>query len=85
MNDALAIDNYLMYRLAPDMRLLFEARLLLEPELKLRLHSQKEVMAIAERYGREQLRQHIQAAEARVFVQPRFSDFQNRIKQLFGL
>ena len=50
------IDRYLLDKLSPASRLLFEARLLIDPTLKLRVEWQQKLYSIIKRSGRRQMK-----------------------------
>lgn len=64
--------------------LVFEARLLLEPELADRLLWQQKTYAIVQDYGRTQLKKEIEQVHHQLFTQPRHISFSQKIRLLFS-
>ncbi len=77
------LDNYLRQQLNPEEALLFEARLVLEPELQETFRWQQRTHDLVRAYGRQQLRREIQSAQQKVFQQPEHRRFQQTIRRLF--
>ncbi len=64
--------------------LVFEARLLLEPELADKLVWQQKTYAVIQQYGRRQLKQEIEAVHQQLFTQPQHLTFSQKIRLLFS-
>lgn len=63
--------------------LVFEARLLLDPELKYKMRWQQKTYSIVRQYGRQQLRQEIEAVHRQLFNRPEHAGFRQKIMRLF--
>lgn len=69
---------------APDEeRLLFEAKLLLDPELREDAHWQQKTYGIIRNYGRQQLRQELEQAHQTLFTVPQHQRFRDKVLELF--
>jgi hypothetical protein len=78
------IEAYLMRRSDPGDMLVFEAHLLLRPELSEKLQWQRETYQYIKNYGRDQLKQEIEAVHQQLFTQPQHTSFGQKIRQLFS-
>ena len=78
------LDNYLQQQLKPEEVLLFEARLVLEPELRDALRWQRRTHSLVRAYGRQQLRREIQSAQQKVFHRPEHRGFRQTILCIFS-
>ena len=78
------IDRYLLDKLSPASRLLFEARLLIDPTLKLRVEWQQKLYSIIKRSGRRQMKSEVARIHHRLFSDPDKSEFQTTVLQLFS-
>jgi hypothetical protein len=77
------IETHLLHRVEPGDALVFEAKLLLDTELLEKLQWQKETYRIVKAYGRNQLKQEIEAVHQRLFTQPEHLSFSQKIRRLF--
>ena len=77
------IEAHLMQRSEPGDQLVFEARLLLEPELGEKTQWQREAYRIVKLYGRDQLKQEIEAVHQKLFTQKKHLRFSQKISRLF--
>ena len=64
--------------------LVFEAKMLLEPELKEKVIWQQKTYQIVRQYGHEQLRQEIASAHQKLFSEERHQSFRQKIMRLFS-
>ena len=78
------IDHYLLDKLSPASRLLFEARLLIDPTLKLRVEWQQKLYSIIKRSGRRQMKSEVALVHRQLFSDPAKRDFQLSVFQLFS-
>ncbi|RYD56037.1 MAG: hypothetical protein EOP56_13970 [Sphingobacteriales bacterium] len=60
-----------------------EVRLMLEPELKQKLHWQQYTHQLVCLYGRKKLRDEIEAVHQKLFTDPDHTGFQKRISAIF--
>ena len=84
-NDTLKIDRYLHNDMKTGDALVFEARLLLQPDLQEKLLWQQKTYTLVQNYGRQQLKQEIEVAHHQLFNQPKHRRFAEKIKALFNL
>jgi len=76
-------EEYLSNRLSPEDRLIFEARILIDPVLKMNVFLQKKIYSLVRAYGRKQLKSELQSIEHRLFQSPEKIEFQQRVSQIF--
>jgi hypothetical protein len=63
--------------------LVFEAQMLLDPELCDKVLWQKKTHGIIQTYSRRQLRKEIDAVHQKLFTQPEHTSFRQKIRRLF--
>lgn len=84
-SDTQQIDRYLLQQLPAGDKLVFDAKLMLCPELKDTMEWQRKVHQLIQLRGRQQLKAQIKTVEQMVFSQPEYSSFRQKISRLFGL
>jgi len=84
-NDTLQIEQYLDNSLKHGDALVFEARLLLNPELADNVQWQQKTYTLIKGYGRRQLKQEIDAVHRQLFTDPKHQRFSQKIRELFNL
>ena len=67
----------------PGDALVFEAKLLLEPELREKTRWQQEAYRMIKLYGRDQLKREIEAIHQKLFTQSEHMSFSQKIRRLF--
>jgi hypothetical protein len=77
------IDRYLLGKMSIASRLLFEAKLLIDPTLKLRLEWQQRLYSIIKSSGRRQMKSEVTRIHHQLFNDPAKAEFQSTIFQLF--
>jgi hypothetical protein len=82
-SDTRLIENYIQKQLPPSDQLVFEARLLLSPELSETLKWQQQVQQLVKLHGRKQLKAQIKLVEQKVFTEPAHQTFRDRLYRLF--
>ncbi|WP_417366750.1 hypothetical protein [Flavobacterium beibuense] len=82
-NNTVMTDNYLNGECSGEEKVLFEARLLLEPDLKENLHWQKTTRAIVQQYGRQQLKAEVEQVAHHVFTAGKYVSFREKVFSLF--
>ncbi len=65
-------------------RLLFEARLILQPRLYDKLKWQQQTYKLIKHYGRSNLKKEIAAAEDMLFTQSTYQSFKSKIFSIFN-
>ncbi|WP_345954690.1 hypothetical protein [Mucilaginibacter sp. PAMB04168] len=78
------IDSYLLGQMPPADKLVFDAKLMLCPELQQTADCQQKVHQLVKLRGRQKLKARIQEAEQKVFSQPEYSGFRQRVWRLFN-
>jgi hypothetical protein len=81
--EAEQIEAHLLKLSNPDDALVFEARLLLEPELHEKVQWQKETYNIIKTYGRNQLKKEIEAVHQKLFNHAEHQSFGQKVRRLF--
>lgn len=82
-NNTIVIDHYLHGKPSFADKLLFEARLAVDPVLKSDFHFQKKTHRLLKMYHREKLREELEALHQELFNDPNKMDFRQSISQLF--
>ena len=77
------IEAHLLRLSEPGDALVFEARLMLEPELRDKMHWQQKTYNIIKQYSRQQLKQEIDAVHRQLFNRPEHAGFRQKIMRLF--
>lgn len=84
LNEIKNIEDYLFLTAEPEERVLFEARMLLQPELKQNVSVQQMIYEMIRLYSRKQLKQEIENVHRQLFEKPVHKDFANRIRRYFS-
>jgi hypothetical protein len=63
--------------------LVFEARMIVDPNLAREVSLQKEAYAIIHQYGRRKLKAELEAVHQQLFTEPQYSTFRQKIMALF--
>ena len=82
-NELRLIEDYLTANGAPADQVLFEARLILQPDLKDNVYWQERTYGLIQQYGRQQLRSEIAKVHETLFSAPEHQSFRQRILRLF--
>lgn len=78
------IEGYLFGKLSPASRLLFEARMLINPILRQDVENQRRLYAIVKQHGRRGVKSEVTRIHYQLFNDPLKEDFQSRIFGLFS-
>ncbi|HVW15400.1 MAG TPA: hypothetical protein VHB54_16330 [Mucilaginibacter sp.] len=78
------IEAHLLRLSEPGDKLVFEARLLLEPELRDKMHWQQKTYALVKKYGREELKKEIEAIHQQLFTEQKHISFRQKIIGIFS-
>jgi hypothetical protein len=84
MNETAHIEQYILGKLAPEDRLLFEATLLIDDELAEKTMLQQQLHEVILLSGRRQLRKELAAIDRKVFRDRKYSRFQRKILSIFN-
>ena len=82
-NETRQIDEHLSGRMNTGDALVFEAKLLLKPELGDKVLWQQKTHAIITHFGRRQVKNEIEAIHQRLFTSPEHHSFSQKIRRLF--
>lgn len=77
------IELYLLGQMKPATKLVFEARLLIDPLLKFKVQCQQKVYTIIRQSGRRELKSEIERVHQQLFHDFSKKDFQHNIYKLF--
>lgn len=78
------IEAYLLHQTTPAERLLFEAKLMLQPGLTEDVQLQQETYRLVKQYGRKKIREEIEAVHRKLFSEPQHKSFREKIARLFS-
>lgn len=78
------IENYLLGNGHPSSKLVFDARLLLDPMLALRMNWQRKLYSIITLSGRRKIKSEAERVHLRLFNDPAKQAFQQQIFQIFS-
>jgi hypothetical protein len=84
-NDTVQIERYLSRNGNNGDALLFEARLILEPDLADKLEWQQKTYTLIKNYSRTHLKQEIELVQQQLFTQTEHTSFSQKIKALFKI
>lgn len=82
-NNTRLIEKYLQGEMGPADKFLFEAHLLINPELRMNVHAQKTAYALVGMYHRKKLREELEAIHRQIFSDPEKAVYQQQVYQLF--
>ena len=82
-NKTRQIDEFLLGPSDAGSALLFEAKMILDPDLRDQTIWQKKAYVIIQQYGRKQLKQEIEAIHQQLFTRPEHLSFSQKIRLLF--
>ena len=83
MNNIKQVDDHVLNRQAPDEALLFEAKLIIYPELKHTVMWHKQTLHLVNQYGRNNLRTVIATVHEQLFTQPQHKSFKQKVLGIF--
>ena len=84
LNEIRETENYLNKKSNSLDSLVFEARLLTNPQLRMNLFLQKKVYFIIKMFHRKQIKQEFEQISDRLFTDPAKEEFQQKILHLFN-
>jgi len=82
-NETRQIEEYLNGSFDTGNVLIFEAQMILNPQLHDKVLWQNKAYTIIQQYGRKQLKQEIEAIHQQLFTQPGHLNFSKKIRLLF--
>jgi hypothetical protein len=77
------IEKYLLGELGPASRLVFEARLLIDPALRTQVDCQRKLQSIVTHYGRRTIKSEVERLHRELFSDIRKEKFQQEVYQIF--
>ena len=77
-------EDYLLNEIDPQDKLLFEARLILSPQLREDVLWQQQTYTLVKQYGRKKLKAELEALHQQLFTQKQHQSFAQKIKSFFG-
>lgn len=83
LNELKQIDDYIMHKMNAEEVCLFQARLILQAELKEQLFWQQRSYEIIRQYGRRQLKLEIEQLHDKIFQSTEYEGFRNKVLRLF--
>ena len=83
-NELRLIEDFLLSDTETDDIILFEANLLLQPNLKESVFWQQKTYTLINKYARLQLRKEIEQVHKKLFTAPEYRSFGQKIMQLFS-
>ena len=83
LNNTARIDRYLHKKMSTGDALVFEAKLILQPDLTDDMYWQQKTYNLVQNYGRMQLKQEIDIVHQQLFTDSKYNRFSQKIKALF--
>ena len=83
LNNIKLTEDFLSGEMEPQDRLVFRAKLLLDPVLKMNTMLQRQAYSLIRFYGRKKLRAEIESAHQNVFADPAKAKYRQEIDRLF--
>ena len=83
LNNIKEVDDHLLGLSAPQDNLLFEVKMIINPELSANVFWHKQTLNLVQQYGREQLRADIEAVHNKLFTLPEHQSFRQTILRFF--
>ncbi len=83
LNNIKTIDDYLLGNTAPGDTLLFEAKMLLNSDLREDVQHQLHTYSIIRQYGRQIIKDEIKRVQQTLATEPQYKNFMQRIVNLF--
>ena len=84
LNEIERIENYLLHKNDPSQHLRFEVSLMCSEELREKVSQQQELYEHIRRYGRKKLMEEIEEVHQRLFQEPKYIRFKNKILNIFN-
>lgn len=83
LNNLKLTEEYLNGQATPGDALLFEARLIIEPELNEQMQHQQQAYRLISQYGRQQLKAQLEEVHQQLFTLSRYARFRQQVLTLF--
>jgi len=85
LNNILETEQYLIGQLAPEDRLAYDARMIVDEDLKEQTRWQLQTYEVVRAYGRMQFRDQLDKIHDRLMAAPQHTVFRNKIRNIFNL
>jgi len=85
LNNILETEQYLTGQLAPEDQLLYDARLIVDQDLKEQMQWQQHTYEVIRAYGRMQIRNQLEKLHDQLMTEPQHTSFRNKIRKIFSL
>ena len=83
LNNIKQVDDHVLGLASQQDSLLFEAKLIINPELKVDVAWHRQTLNLVQQFGRKQLRADIEAVHQQLFTQPQHQSFRQSILRFF--
>jgi hypothetical protein len=83
LNKLQEIEFFVLRQNAPAENLVFEARMIVNQDLRTEVSLQKDAYALINQYGRRQMKAQLAAVHQQLFTQPKHQRFRQKIMALF--
>jgi hypothetical protein len=83
LNELKQIEDHLLGLNAPEDSLVFEAKMILDTNLRSNVQLQQRSYTLVQQYGRKQLKAEIEAVHQQLFNNPAHRTFVDKIRSLF--
>lgn len=84
LNNILETEQYLTGQLAPEDHLIYDARLIVDEDLKEQMHWQQHTYEVIRAYGRMQIKSRLEEMHQRFMTEPQHTSFRNKILKIFS-
>jgi hypothetical protein len=84
LNEITEIENYLDSKADAADSLVFEAKMLAQPQLRLHVHLQRKISRLVQLFHRKKTKQDLQKIHQQLFADPEKAEFQQKILHLFN-
>lgn len=84
LNNIFETEQYLTGQLPPEDQLIYDARLIVEEDLKEQTRWQKHTYEVIRAYGRMKIRSRLEEMHERLMTEPQHTSFRNKILKIFS-
>jgi len=84
LTETAEIDAHLHHTMPPGDSLVFQARTIIDPQLRDKIEWQRQTYQLVQHYGRKQLRSEIEAVHQKLFTGKEHTSFRQRVLRLFN-
>jgi hypothetical protein len=83
LNELKQAEDFLSGNMEPEEQVVFRAKLLIDPSLRVNVASQHKVYGLVRQYGRKKIREEIESVHQSLFREPSHKTFREKIYSLF--